>query len=103
MPRANAPLTGVSAAIRSLDKIGVRGSQALLAREVGVTRAAVQQWTRAEIPILRLRRVAEITGLDFAILRPDYREAFRRELGVSADEFFKAAEPPPAKRRKNGH
>lgn len=86
----NPPLTGVLAAVRSLDAIGVRGSQAMLAKEIGVTRAAVQNWKQdGKIPLIRLPRVAEVTGLKVAVLRPDYQEAFLREMGVDAEEFFK--------------
>jgi DNA-binding transcriptional regulator YdaS (Cro superfamily) len=47
------------------------GGVAQASRLFGVTKAAVQQWKRSGIPAARVGRVAALTGLDAAELRPD--------------------------------
>jgi hypothetical protein len=52
-----------------LDVFRAYGSQAKLARELGVTRQAVSKWRR--VPLKYVRLVSQFTGLTAAILRPD--------------------------------
>lgn len=82
-------LSGVAAAIRSLDGFGEKGTITKLAPKIGVTRSALYNWRREGIPLKRLPRMMEATGLSAEVLRPDYREAFQKELGMSPDLFFK--------------
>lgn len=59
------------------DGAGLTGMQAVrskikiveLARRLGITRGAIQQWTR--VPAERIGEVAEHTGLDPSVIRPD--------------------------------
>lgn len=44
-------------------------SMAWLARELGITRGAVQQWDK--VPAERLGEIARVTGLSPNVLRPD--------------------------------
>lgn len=45
------------------------GGVRVLARMVGVSHAAISQWAR--VPVDRLKRVSEITGIPREVLRPD--------------------------------
>lgn len=81
---------GVEAAVAALDDIGIKGTRALLARRLGLTRAAVADWGN-QIPLKRLPAVIRLTGLAPDVLRPTYREDFQRELGVPAEVFLDAA------------
>lgn len=95
-------LTGVEAAVAALDAIGVKGTRALLARSIGLTRAAVADWDK--IPLRRLAAVVKATGLSPDVLRPGYREDFARELGIQPEAFLdaatlKAVRPRTARRR----
>jgi DNA-binding transcriptional regulator YdaS (Cro superfamily) len=54
--------------------VGAVGSRYRLAKELGITPAAVERWT--EIPIRRVLDVERITGIDRTQLRPDL---YRRE------------------------
>ena len=51
--------------------IKLRGSGAKLAREIGVTKCAIQEWKRTGIPARRVGQVAALTGLSPQELRPD--------------------------------
>lgn len=46
---------------------------ARLAREIGITRGAVAQWTK--VPAERLGDVSRVTGIPMNVLRPDLFEA----------------------------
>lgn len=45
------------------------GGMAALARELGIKRQAIGQWT--EIPIRHVHKVNEVTGIPLTDLRPD--------------------------------
>lgn len=47
------------------------GGGAALARALGVTKGAVQQWKQAGIPASRVPAVARLTGIPMRELRPD--------------------------------
>lgn len=49
-----------------------RGMMAKIAAQLGLTRAAVTTWRK--VPAARVQRVAEITGIPAAQLRPDIFE-----------------------------
>lgn len=51
--------------------IKAAGGGAALAREVGVSRFAVNQWREAGIPSQRVGKVSRITGIPPHRLRPD--------------------------------
>jgi DNA-binding transcriptional regulator YdaS (Cro superfamily) len=51
------------------------GGGAALARAVGVTRFAVQQWKQDGVPAARVPAVARVTGLPLHDLRPDLFDA----------------------------
>ena len=54
------------------------GSGAALARELGLSRNAVHQWKKnGEIPLDWIRKVEEITGIDWRVLRPDFAVEWR--------------------------
>lgn len=46
-----------------------RGAQAALARELGITEQAINNWTR--VPAERCREVERVTGIPRHALRPD--------------------------------
>jgi len=48
---------------------GERGRTTALANALGITHGAVSQWTN--VPPQHVRRIAEITGIAPALLRPD--------------------------------
>ena len=50
------------------------GTQAQLAKELGVTRQAICRWQK--VPIKHLRRICAFTGLAPAVLRPDIYGGF---------------------------
>lgn len=56
-------LTGMDAVKEAVPSI------AALARDLGVTRGAVAQWTK--VPAERVLQVSRITGLSISTLRPD--------------------------------
>jgi DNA-binding transcriptional regulator YdaS (Cro superfamily) len=45
------------------------GNAAALARQLGISKQAISQWT--EIPIRHVHRVNEVTGIPLTDLRPD--------------------------------
>ncbi len=103
-------LTGIEAAIRSLDDVGLRATQAMLARKLGVSRAAVDQWGRNGIPLNRVAKISRVTGVAPEVLRPDYHKAMKKAAqaiglpaGALRPDFF---QPRPTKRanpqRRNG-
>lgn len=51
------------------------GGGAALARAIGVTRFAVQQWKDAGIPAARVPAVSRLTGIPLHELRPDLFDA----------------------------
>jgi DNA-binding transcriptional regulator YdaS (Cro superfamily) len=63
-------------ATRARKAIAHAGGGAALAREVGVSRFAVQQWKASGIPALRLSDVSLATGIPAAELRPDLATVF---------------------------
>lgn len=91
--KTKSPLVGISAAVRSLDHVdrhgAHRGTLSLLARKAGLSRTALYNWDN-KIPLKRLRLFMQISGLPVEVLRPDYRLAFRREMGVTPERFFRA-------------
>ena len=54
-----------------------RGLMAKIARELGITRGAIKFWR--VVPAERVGRVAEITGIPAAELRPDLADVFREQ------------------------
>ena len=52
-----------------LDVFRAYGSQAKLAKELGVTRQAISKWKH--VPLKYVRRISQFTGLSAAVLRPD--------------------------------
>jgi DNA-binding transcriptional regulator YdaS (Cro superfamily) len=48
-----------------------RGATAQLARELGVTHAAVRQWMSSRVPAERVVEVERATGIDRELIRPD--------------------------------
>lgn len=54
-----------------------RGLMAKVARDLGITRAAVATWK--QVPDNRLERVAEVTGIPAHCLRPDLARAFQAQ------------------------
>lgn len=57
-----------------LDKfLSIHGNKARLAREIGVTKGAITQWT--ECPVKRVLDVEKATGIPKHILRPDFFDA----------------------------
>jgi DNA-binding transcriptional regulator YdaS (Cro superfamily) len=48
-----------------------RGATARLARELGITHAAVRQWMTSRVPAERVVDVERATGIDRERLRPD--------------------------------
>jgi DNA-binding transcriptional regulator YdaS (Cro superfamily) len=59
--------------------IAAAGSRYRLAKELGLTPAAVEQWTA--IPVRRVLDVERITGIDRTLLRPDL---YRRDPPASS-------------------
>lgn len=51
------------------------GGGAALARAIGVTRFAVQQWKDVGIPAARVPAVSRVTGIPLHELRPDLFDA----------------------------
>lgn len=51
------------------------GTAAELARQLGVTRFAVQQWKATGIPANRVPAIARLTGVPLHQLRPDLFDA----------------------------
>jgi DNA-binding transcriptional regulator YdaS (Cro superfamily) len=58
-------VAGAAAAIKAV------GGGSALARAVGVTRFAVNQWRTAGVPALRVSDVSRLTGIPLHELRPD--------------------------------
>lgn len=56
-----------------MDAVRDRMTLARLAREIGITRGAVAQWTK--VPAERLGDVSRVTGIPMNVLRPDLFEA----------------------------
>lgn len=55
-----------------LDYLSKPGAKAKLARALGITHAAVQQWQgRGHVPVERVLQVERITGIPREALRPD--------------------------------
>ena len=52
-----------------LKYLSVRGNKTALAKELGITKGAVSQWT--VIPITRVADIEQITGISRHDLRPD--------------------------------
>ena len=52
------------------DFLAVRGNLTRLADALGITKGAVAQWDK--VPIKRVTAVEKETGIDRAILRPDF-------------------------------
>lgn len=67
-----APPPGHAGLLAAIEKAG---GGAALARAVGVTRFAVQQWKEAGIPAGRVPAVARLTGIPLHELRPDLFDA----------------------------
>ncbi len=63
------PVGGINAAIEKA------GGGAALARAIGVTRFAVQQWKGTGIPASRVPAVSRVTGMALHELRPDLFDA----------------------------
>lgn len=82
------PVIGVTAAVRSLDQHGIRGTEAELGRKCGVTRATIANWRDKGIPLDRLMTVHGATKVPLHVLRPDYKEAFAKEFGLPPASFF---------------
>ena len=94
------PLTGIPAAIRALDRLGTAGTLAELARRVSVSRQTLYEWRDDGIPLKRLPGMMRATGLTPAILRPDYRTEFRKQMGVSPEQFFKDYQDRSRRKRR---
>lgn len=59
-----------------------RGATARIAREMGVTHAAVRQWRTNGIPAERVLRLEELTGIPRHVLRPDIYPAPARRAAA---------------------
>ena len=59
--------------LTGMDAVRDRMPLARLARELGITRGAVAQWS--EVPAERLGAVNRVTGIPHNVLRPDLFEA----------------------------
>lgn len=56
-------------------------SQGKLAQEVGVTRFTVMRWERGDPPNIRvLPKLAQVTGISAATLRPDLVDLVKSEV-----------------------
>lgn len=77
-------ITGIDAALKA-----VGGSQAALARSVGLSKAAIGKWVRDQkIPVERVPEVADATGVPRHVLRPDFWDvpAVEGDAGGAAEE-----------------
>lgn len=91
-------LTGVEAAVRSLDR---KGTVADLARRLGISRVAVLAWGNT-IPLARLTQVERKTGVPREVLRPGWLDEIIKTMGVPPDMLRVSLTRQYEQRLKNG-
>jgi len=90
-------LSGLAAAVRSLDDIAVKGTPAMLARKIGLSRAAPSSWDDG-IPLKRLPAVQKVTHLPLLVLRPDVIDAIEDVTGLPREALHEIFRDPPIPR-----
>lgn len=73
--------------LEGLDAVRDRMTFARLAREIGVTRAAISQWEK--VPAERLGAVSRATGIPMQVLRPDLFKDAVEELDAEGQPVRK--------------